>query len=228
MAGSTPTNARGQFGITGIETAIIMIAFVVVASMFAFTVLNTGVFSSERSRETVLGGLEQAQSAIRTKGSVIAFRGKIGSTPAVFKFSVIVENPQGASPLDLSPPYTADQSGTDPDAASSDNRLVVNYIDDNQTLMDVPWSVNIFGSESTLLEPGEKAEMTVWILNRDTTVAIDANDSVAYMTSGGLTSSGSLLGPNDRFSLQIQPPSSSVLVIERTLPPVLDAVMNLR
>jgi len=36
-----------QRGITGLETAIILIAFVVVASVFAFTVLSTGVFSSE-------------------------------------------------------------------------------------------------------------------------------------------------------------------------------------
>ena len=34
-------------GITGLETAIILIAFVVVASVFAFTVLSTGIFSSE-------------------------------------------------------------------------------------------------------------------------------------------------------------------------------------
>ena len=40
-------------GITGLETAIILIAFVVVASVFAFTVLSTGIFASERSKETV-------------------------------------------------------------------------------------------------------------------------------------------------------------------------------
>jgi flagellin FlaB len=39
---------RSEKGITGLETAIILIAFVVVASVFAFTVLSTGVFSAER------------------------------------------------------------------------------------------------------------------------------------------------------------------------------------
>jgi flagellin-like protein len=39
----------GQKGITGLGTAIIPIAFVVVASVFAFTVLSTGIFASERS-----------------------------------------------------------------------------------------------------------------------------------------------------------------------------------
>ncbi len=48
-----------QRGITGLETAIVLIAFVVVASVFAFAVLSTGLISSEKSKETVLGGLEE-------------------------------------------------------------------------------------------------------------------------------------------------------------------------
>ena len=39
-----------QRGITGLETAIILIAFVVVASVFAFTVISTGIFTSETSK----------------------------------------------------------------------------------------------------------------------------------------------------------------------------------
>ena len=37
---------RDQRGITGLETAIVLIAFVVVASVFAFAVLSTGLLSS--------------------------------------------------------------------------------------------------------------------------------------------------------------------------------------
>ena len=46
-----------QRGITGLETEIVLIAFVVVASVFAFAVLTTGLLSSEKSKETVLGAL---------------------------------------------------------------------------------------------------------------------------------------------------------------------------
>ena len=38
---------RDRRGITGLETAIVLIAFVVVASVFAFAVLSTGLLSSE-------------------------------------------------------------------------------------------------------------------------------------------------------------------------------------
>ena len=56
-------HGRDQSGITGLETAIILIAFVVVASVFAFTVLSTGIFSAERGKETVF-----ARAARRHEG----------------------------------------------------------------------------------------------------------------------------------------------------------------
>ena len=45
---SRDTLDRDQRGVTGLETAIILIAFVVVASVFAFTVLSTGIFSAPK------------------------------------------------------------------------------------------------------------------------------------------------------------------------------------
>ena len=63
---------RGQQGVTGLETAIILIAFVVVASVFAFTVLSTGIFSAERGKETIHAGLRGARSSLELKGSVVS------------------------------------------------------------------------------------------------------------------------------------------------------------
>lgn len=218
-----------QRGITGLETAIILIAFVVVASVFAFTVLSTGVFSSERARETIFAGLEQTKSTLRPSGSVIAFRGYVGSTEAIFKFSMIVEAMDGADPIDLTPPYTADGAGTDPDSSVTTNKTTVVYIDDNQILQNVPWSIDFLGTGTdTMLDSGEKAEIQVWLLNRTTATAVTANSSVNYMSSGGLTSSGTLLTPNDQFTVEIQPPLGAVLTVRRTLPAALDTVINLR
>lgn len=70
--GPNPVRLKDQRGVTGLETAIILIAFVVVASVFAFTVLSTGIFSSERGKETVFAGLQEARGTIEPKGGVIA------------------------------------------------------------------------------------------------------------------------------------------------------------
>jgi flagellin-like protein len=63
---------RDQRGITGLETAIILIAFVVVASVFAYTVLSAGLFSSERGKEAIYAGLENAAGTMEVVGSVKA------------------------------------------------------------------------------------------------------------------------------------------------------------
>jgi|APSaa5957512493_1039668.scaffolds.fasta_scaffold63533_1 flagellin FlaB len=221
-----------QRGITGLETAIILIAFVVVASVFAFTVLSTGVFSSERAKETIFAGLEQTKSSLRPSGSVIAFKGFVGSTEAIFKFSMVVEGVDGAEPIDMTPPYTADGNGTDPDSSVTTNRTSIVYIDDNQILQNVPWSINFMGDDNgdTLLDDGEKAEVVVWLMNRTTATDVTSNSSVNYMASSttGLTSSGTLLTPNDQFTLEVQPAEGAVLTIRRTLPAALDTVVNLR
>jgi flagellin-like protein len=69
---------RSQHGITGLETAIILIAFVIVASVFSFTILSVGVFSSERSKEAIIGGLEDSQNTLAPKGGIVAEAATVG------------------------------------------------------------------------------------------------------------------------------------------------------
>lgn len=64
--------ARGQRGITGLETAIVLIAFVVVSSVFAFAALSTGLFSSDKSKETIQAGLSEARGTLEVRGGVTA------------------------------------------------------------------------------------------------------------------------------------------------------------
>ncbi len=63
---------KAQKGITGLETAIILIAFVVVAAVFAYTVLSAGLFSTQKSQEAVYSGLAETQNTIDLKGAVVA------------------------------------------------------------------------------------------------------------------------------------------------------------
>jgi|TARA_Y100000310_G_C20521726_1_gene734025 flagellin-like protein len=67
-----------ESGITGLETAIILIAFIVVAAVFAFTVMTTGLFSSERAKTVALSGLSEAASSLTLKGPVSAEAHNIG------------------------------------------------------------------------------------------------------------------------------------------------------
>ena len=183
-----------QRGITGLETAIILIAFVVVASVFAFTVLSSGMFASERSKETVYAGLEETRSSLEPRGSVVAFKGRAGTTAAddaIYKVSFVVGNAISGEPVDMTPPYTADDSGSDPDISSgAEHTTVISYLDKNQYISDVPWTLKLLGQSTNdgLLEGDEKAEITVWLLRRDTAVANAPANLISCIIADGAAS----------------------------------------
>ena len=100
---------RGEEGITGLETAIILIAFVIVASSFAFMVLSTGLFAAERGKQTVLAGLDRVSGNIEVRGSLIlqdvGSDGLIDSTdPDVF--IVTLSTAAGGRPVLIDPAAT--------------------------------------------------------------------------------------------------------------------------
>jgi flagellin FlaB len=57
-------------GMVGIEAAIVLISFVIVAAAFSFMVVNMGLFSTQRGRETIQQGISEASSPLTIDGSV--------------------------------------------------------------------------------------------------------------------------------------------------------------
>ena len=134
-------SARNEQGITGLETAIILIAFVVVATIFAFVVLTTGVFSAERGKETVFAGLEKARGSMEIRGGIVVTA--TGTTLAADKIQFAVATTAGGEPVPMNP-------------SGANNRTVMAYRDDNIVDNDVTYTItNIVGDSDTLLEPGE-------------------------------------------------------------------------
>ncbi len=105
-----------QKGITGLETAIVLIAFVVVASVFAFAVLSTGLLSSEKSKETVLGGLEETSSTLSVRGDIIGDANAGKTAIDTVKFT-LTSAAQAAEAVDL-----------------SSTGVVITYLDEDQAL----------------------------------------------------------------------------------------------
>ena len=63
--------SRSKRAIVGIEAAIVMIAFVVIAAAFAFMVVNMGLFSTQRSQEAIQQGLKEASCPLTIDGSIL-------------------------------------------------------------------------------------------------------------------------------------------------------------
>ena len=63
---------RSSKGVTGLETAIILIAFVIVAAVFAYTVLRVGIFATEQTKIAVTAGLAEVANSIEPIGGMKA------------------------------------------------------------------------------------------------------------------------------------------------------------
>jgi flagellin FlaB len=58
-----PREDRTERAFTGLEAGIIFIAFVVVASVFAYAVLGAGMATSQKNQEVMHTAIEEAGSA---------------------------------------------------------------------------------------------------------------------------------------------------------------------
>ena len=201
-------------GITGLETAIILIAFVVVAAVFAYTTLSAGLFSTQKAQEAVYSGLKEAQSTLELKGAVVA----TSNGTYIQQISFVVSNVLGGEAIDFTPPDAAG-TATGVAAADSPNKVVLNYIDQTQAVNDLYWTITKLGDADTdnLLENNEKFKVTI-------------GGGTAGTAPGNLIDAltGNELDINTEFSLIVQTPIGAVLEIERTTPAYIDAIMNLR
>ena len=56
---------------TGLEAAIVLIAFVVVASVFAYVILGAGFLTTQKSQEVVHSSVQGASSSVQSCGGII-------------------------------------------------------------------------------------------------------------------------------------------------------------
>ncbi len=196
---------KSERGITGLETAIILIAFVVVASVFAYTVLSAGIFSSQKGKEAINAGIESARSAMTLVGSTVAQDTDSDGTTDNVVF--VVSNAIDGQAIDWTETADADADGILSDEASQTHVVNISYMNQGERVADIAWTKTQIGKGDgdDLLEPGEKFEITV--------------DLSAL--SPGLTQ-------NTNFTIEVAPPKGSTLIINRTTPGVIDAVMDLK
>jgi flagellin FlaB len=213
---------REQRGITGLETAIILIAFVIVASVFAFTILSVGVFSAQKSQETAYAGLEETRGTLNPNGALIVKSGSVagttGAVQAIFTVTLAVDG----NPVDLTPPYTVNDTGTDPDPSGLRAPTVISYTTASKHVSDAQWTVTFPGDDDGdyLLEKNETAEITVWLHQKQ------ADGTYALGTATNAFLETRLLA-NGKVAIEIKPSNGATFKLERTLPPSLQSVMSL-
>jgi len=188
---------RNQKGITGIETAIILIAFVIVASVFAYVVLSAGLFSTQKAKEAVYSGLEEAKSTIELKGDVMG-RMENGILTTLY---FTVGTTTGGDSIDFTPPESGNTS-----------LVVISYNDAYQIFPTVNWTLTKLNTTNAdnILDKTELFMITVDL------TCVSANATAQEMPTAYHT-----------FRLEIKPPVGAILPIERTIPARINQIVDL-
>jgi flagellin FlaB len=145
---------KAQEGITGLETAIVLIAFVIVASVFAYVVLSAGLFASQKTKEAVTSGLGSTMSVLEIKGDVMARM----SSGALSEVILTVGIPSAGSPVDFGAANCTINGTT-----VSTRMVVVAYADESNNIPSCNWTLSrlcdLNGDD--LLDPNELFQIDI-------------------------------------------------------------------
>jgi flagellin FlaB len=188
---------KDQKGITGLETAIILIAFVMVSSVLSYVVLSAGLYSSQKAKESIHQGLAQSSGTVELKGCVLA-KAEEGVLSEVY---LTLGKVSGGNSVDFT------------DSSEGNNVIVVSYADAYQQYPSLDWTLTklTVRNENNLLEDGELFQITVDLTDVNDGAASDSEKVKSYST----------------FTLEVKPPNGAVLIIERTVPASVGALVNL-
>ena len=195
---------KNEDAFTGLEAAIVLIAFVVVAAVFSYVVLGAGFFTTQEAQRVVHTGSQQASSSLEIIGNVYGYSADKAKLDSI---EFTVGNTAGGTPIDITQMLVTFTSGNQSAVIEYDGvNAVVNTTTGSGITAAGNWTVNMtyndIGDRNQLLEPGEQFVLTI-----------------KFPTEGV-----NVLEPNTAFSVNLQPAVGAVYPIKKTVPPHLNTV----
>ncbi|MEM4018312.1 MAG: archaellin/type IV pilin N-terminal domain-containing protein, partial [Sulfolobales archaeon] len=209
----------------GIEAAIVLIAFVLVASALAFVVLNMGMFTTQKTKEVIARAYEESTRAIDIAGNVKA----TVTNNELDLVAIPIKLTAGARPIDLNKTVVAITvifpNGT---AKHSDNAY--KYISEENKNITFGWYRSFANETLNLKEALNELEATwIYVRSEDASVNVNKEGSKGdeLLEPGEIVllvfKAPSGTGAYSRIIVEIKPPQGSTVTIERIVPPKLDS-----
>jgi flagellin FlaB len=219
--------SKKKKGIVGIETAIVLIAFVIVAAALAFVALNMGLFTTQKSKEVIGRGLGEASSALMVDGSVFGnvTDNKLTLVAAPIKLST------GQQPIDLMPGKASVRliaKGEAYENVLNHTFYIIDYKLYNESRQEIAGgtlrSLSIVEIAQTIKElnlvdtTNSPSAVFVIIENVNGDTVLEAGEKaillIFFKNDKGLEA-------YDKFTAEIRVAVGAPLLIERTVPPTL-------
>lgn len=133
---------------SGLEAAIVLIAFVVVAAVFAYVMLGAGFFATQKSQEVTYSGIKQSTSNIVLDGQVYgAMTDPNSPTGTLNSLVFYLTIPEGGQPQKM-----------------SDLQFILTV---NNVLVAAPTPAfaDKDGNSVSVLQPGSRVKVTLTVTN---------------------------------------------------------------
>ncbi len=185
-------------GFTGLEAAIVLIAFVVVAAVFSYVVLGAGFSTTQKAQETVYAGAQQATSSFEVVGQVYGYAS--GSTATSIKnVRFAVGNTAGGTAMDLT-------------------KMAVTYVDE-KTRSDLRYT----SATGSKLDTAITSKWSTWGIrsrvNANSNNLLEKGEQIV-LQAGTPTSAKT----NTRITLNLLPSQGAAQAIHRNIPAGLNTV----
>ncbi len=191
---------------TGLEAAIVLIAFVVVAAVFSYVVLGAGFFTTQKSQQVVQQGVQQASSSMQILGNVygLDLNNATGTGGMIDYVNFTIGLAPGGMPIDMTKTAMVFFNGTVRTQLSQDPNFYgcTSPGPNDWCIAGVTNLIN--GSAPTYLQSTEQMDIRVH-----------------------LAESTSSIAPVDTFTLQVNPIIGPSFSITRTAPGGLNQVQAL-
>jgi len=215
-------------GVIGIESAIVLIAFVIVAAALAFVVLNMGFATSQKAKTSIVATLSEAGSSLQVSGKVFAWADTAAGEIEII--GIPIKLASGGESVNLNQTFTA-----------------VKYVSDTVTYDDVYEGTTISGVEESLAtasitagtapesycgvgEPIAGADPLVTCAYIYFTVDLNGNDILDQGEHAVLAiafAAADLPTPLDKIKIEMIPPSGATLTVERQIPNISSSYVDL-
>ena len=214
-------------GIIGIEAAIVLIAFVIVAAALAFVVLNMGFSTTQKAKTAIIAAIEEAGSALEVAGKMTAAGDVQNQTLRIVSFPLKI----------VSGGATANLDG---------NATAIRYISSDVEYDNIYFCGPIFNG--TFINPTEAWNQAItdcstisnnpvlgpplanttaivyWTINLNNNKIIDIAEHAVLSVGFSAVDQPTQL---DHIAFEILPPTGAPLTVDRTVPSVTSIVVDL-
>lgn len=221
-----PKGRRNHRGIIGVEAAIVMIAFVIVAAALSFVVLNMGFSTTQKAKTTITDSLEEASSSMEVAGKITG----VGHVTA---------NSLNATTIPLKIASGGASVNLDPTSASI--RYASNDISYDNIYADI-LETTFYNSTNAALDAAETATIISanpmnGVAYPDTTSAVmwfaRNNNNNSILDTGELAMLTIVWSENERpsalddISVEVILPTGATLSAERAIPSITNEVVDM-